>query len=37
VDDLLTRGGTADYRKVVFPTISPEYAAQIGSVQFVIP
>jgi glucuronoarabinoxylan endo-1,4-beta-xylanase len=34
---LLTGSGSADYLKVVFPAISPEYAAQISSVQFVVP
>jgi hypothetical protein len=34
---LVSGGGTADYLKVVFPGISPEYAAQISSVQFVVP
>jgi hypothetical protein len=34
---LISGGGTADRLKVTFPAISPQYAAQIGSVQFVVP
>jgi hypothetical protein len=34
---VVTGGGTADYLKVVFPAISPDFAAQISSVQFVVP